>query len=67
MATDRIRINKEITAPELRVISADGGNLGILSLSAALEAGASAFVAKPFTPEEFLAAIRAAIAHRKAT
>jgi len=32
-----------------------------------MAAGASAFVAKPFTPEEFLAAIRAAIAHRKAT
>lgn len=33
----------------------------------AMAAGASGFVAKPFTPEEFLAAIRAAIAHPKAS
>ncbi len=36
MATDRLRINNEIRATELRVISADGGNLGVLSLEAAL-------------------------------
>lgn len=42
MATDRLRINNEIRAPELRVISADGGNLGVLSLEAALAAAKSA-------------------------
>ncbi|MEK7114403.1 MAG: translation initiation factor IF-3 [Patescibacteria group bacterium] len=36
MATDRLRINNEIRAQELRVISADGSNLGVLSLEAAL-------------------------------
>ncbi len=38
MATDRIAINNEITARELRVIGADGGNLGVISLKEALEA-----------------------------
>jgi translation initiation factor IF-3 len=42
VATDRIRINNEITAPELRVITLDGSNLGVLSLSAALEAAKTA-------------------------
>jgi len=32
----RIRINNEIRAQELRVIGADGGNLGVISLSDAL-------------------------------
>lgn len=38
MATERIRINNEIGAPELRVISATGENLGVLSLREALAA-----------------------------
>ncbi len=38
MATDRISINKEIRARELRVIGAQGENLGILSFEAALAA-----------------------------
>ncbi len=38
MATERIRINNEIHAPELRVIGAEGENLGVLSLEAALAA-----------------------------
>ncbi len=38
MATDRLRINNEIRAQELRVIGAEGENLGILQLSEALEA-----------------------------
>ena len=42
MATDRLRINNEIRAQELRVISSDGGNLGILSLDAALAAAKTA-------------------------
>ncbi len=42
MATDRLRINNEIRALELRVISADGTNLGILSLEAALAAAKTA-------------------------
>ena len=42
MATDRLRINNEIRAQELRVISADGGNLGVLSLEAALAAAKAA-------------------------
>ena len=43
MATDRLRINNEIRAQELRVIGAQGENLGLLSLAdaqaAALRAG----------------------------
>ena len=42
MATDRLRINNEIRALELRVISADGGNLGVLTLEAALAAAKTA-------------------------
>ncbi|MFA6414940.1 MAG: translation initiation factor IF-3 [Candidatus Paceibacterota bacterium] len=42
MATERLRINNEIRALELRVISADGGNLGVLSLADALAAAKSA-------------------------
>jgi len=42
VATDRLRINNEIRALELRVISADGGNLGVLSLSDALAAAKTA-------------------------
>ena len=42
MATDRLRINNEIRAQELRVIGADGGNLGVLSLSDALAAAKAA-------------------------
>ncbi|MFZ2500898.1 MAG: translation initiation factor IF-3 [Minisyncoccia bacterium] len=38
MATDRLRINNEIRAQELRVINADGTNLGVLTLEAALAA-----------------------------
>jgi translation initiation factor IF-3 len=37
-----IRINKEIRAPELRVIGAQGENLGTLTLAAALEAANAA-------------------------
>jgi len=36
VATDRLRINNEIHAQELRVIGAAGENLGVLSLEAAL-------------------------------
>ena len=43
MATDRLRINNEIRAQELRVIGAEGENLGVLSLkdaqAAALKVG----------------------------
>jgi len=42
VATDRLRINNEIRAQELRVISRDGGNLGVLSLEAALAAAKQA-------------------------
>ena len=42
MATDRLRINNEIRAQELRVISSDGGNLGVLSLEVALAAAKTA-------------------------
>lgn len=35
--TDRIRINREIRAPKLRVIGAEGENLGVLDTSDALE------------------------------
>lgn len=38
MATDRLHINNEIRAQELRVIGANGENLGVLSLAAALAA-----------------------------
>jgi len=35
--TNHVRINHQIKASELRVIGADGGNLGVLSLKEALE------------------------------
>ena len=38
MATDRLNINQEIRASELRVIGAQGENLGVLTLSAGLAA-----------------------------
>ena len=38
MATERLRINNEIRAQELRVIGATGENLGVLSLADALAA-----------------------------
>ena len=42
MATDRLRINNEIRAQELRVITATGENLGVLSLADALAAAKAA-------------------------
>lgn len=42
MITDRIRINNEIRAQELRVIGAEGENLGVLPLSDALTAAKTA-------------------------
>ncbi len=42
MSTDRISINQEIRARELRVIGAAGENLGVLSLDAALSAAKAA-------------------------
>ncbi|MBI5405535.1 translation initiation factor IF-3 [Candidatus Kaiserbacteria bacterium] len=42
MATDRLRINNEIRAQELRVVGAQGENLGILALDAALAAAKQA-------------------------
>ena len=42
MATDRLRINNEIRAQELRVLGAEGENLGVLSLEAALAAAKTA-------------------------
>ena len=42
MATDRLRINNEIRAQEMRVIGAAGENLGVLSLSDALAAAKTA-------------------------
>jgi translation initiation factor IF-3 len=44
VATERIRINTEIRAPELRVIGADGGNLGVLPIDEALAAAKRAGV-----------------------
>ncbi len=38
MSTERLRINNEIRAQEMRVIGADGTNLGVLSLADALSA-----------------------------
>jgi len=38
LSTERVRINREIRARELRVIGADGGNLGVISLEEALKA-----------------------------
>lgn len=42
MATDRTRINREISARELRVIGAQGENLGVLPISEALKAAEAA-------------------------
>ncbi len=42
MATDRLRINNEIRAQELRVVGAAGENLGVLSLADALAAAKQA-------------------------
>jgi len=42
VATDRLRINNEIRAQEMRVITATGENLGVLSLDAALAAAKTA-------------------------
>lgn len=42
MATDRLRINNEIRAAELRVIGATGENLGVISLETALAAAKQA-------------------------
>ncbi len=42
MATERTRINREITARELRVIGAQGENLGVISISEALKAASEA-------------------------
>ena len=41
LSTEKIRINKEIRAPELRVVGAQGENLGVLSFQAALQAAES--------------------------
>jgi translation initiation factor IF-3 len=38
LSTDRTRINREIRAAELRVIGAEGENLGVISLAEALKA-----------------------------
>jgi translation initiation factor IF-3 len=42
VATDRLRINNEIQARELRVVGAEGENLGVLTLEAALAAAKAA-------------------------
>ena len=42
MATERLRLNNEIAARELRVIGAQGENLGVISLSQALAAAKAA-------------------------
>ncbi len=42
MSTERVRINREITSRELRVIGAEGENLGVISLSEALKAAETA-------------------------
>ena len=42
MATDRLSINNEIRAAELRVIGAEGENLGVISLKEALAAALKA-------------------------
>jgi translation initiation factor IF-3 len=41
LATSRVRINHQIKAPELRVITEDGGNLGVISLAVALKEASS--------------------------
>lgn len=42
MAIEHVRINHQIRAPELRVIGAEGENLGVISLSEALQRAADA-------------------------
>lgn len=42
MSTERTRINREIRADELRVIGAEGENLGVISFSEALKAAEAA-------------------------
>jgi translation initiation factor IF-3 len=42
LKNDRIRINNEIRARELRVVGADGGNLGVITLEVALKAAQDA-------------------------
>ncbi len=42
MSTERLRLNNEITARELRVIGAQGENLGVISLRDALAAAKTA-------------------------
>ncbi len=42
MNTNQTKTNNRITAKELRVIGADGANLGVISLEAALQAAAQA-------------------------
>jgi|CXWL01.1.fsa_nt_gi translation initiation factor IF-3 len=42
LSTEKIRINREIRAPELRVIGAQGENLGVIALNVALEAAKAA-------------------------
>jgi translation initiation factor IF-3 len=42
LSTEKIRINKEIRAPELRVVGAEGENLGVLSFADALKAAEAA-------------------------
>ena len=41
MSIPRVRINHFIKAPQLRVITADGENLGVITLSEALQAAAA--------------------------
>jgi translation initiation factor IF-3 len=38
MSTPRARVNHQIKAPELRVVTAEGENLGVISISEALKA-----------------------------
>jgi translation initiation factor IF-3 len=40
--TEKVRINREIHAPELRVIGAEGENLGVISFAEALKAAQNA-------------------------
>lgn len=42
MATETVRINREIRAKELRVLGAEGENLGVLTLAEALKAAEAA-------------------------
>ena len=37
MSTQRVRINQYIKAPELRVITDDGENLGVITLASAIK------------------------------